>query len=63
MWVLAPPCSSVPTGVPVKAASILKGVLPSVTSFSLITLSSYHKNVGPGKDVEFTHREVPITRK
>ncbi|MGI4743331.1 MAG: hypothetical protein ACRYG7_49905 [Janthinobacterium lividum] len=57
------PRSSVPTGVPVKAAGILKGVLPSVTSFSLITLSSYHKNVGPGKDVELTYREVPITWK
>lgn len=42
--------SSVPTGVPVKAAGILKGVLPSVTSFSLLTLSSYRQNVGPGKD-------------
>lgn len=57
------PRSSVPTGVPVKAAGILKGVLPSVPSFSLITLSSYRKNVGPGKDVELTYREVPITWK
>jgi hypothetical protein len=47
-------------GVPVKAAGSLKGVLPSVTSFSFITLSSYHKNVGPGKDVELTYRDVPI---
>ena len=45
----------VPTGVRVKAAGILKGVLPSVTSFSLITLSSYPKNVGPGKDMELTY--------
>jgi hypothetical protein len=55
--------SSMPTGIAVKAAGILKGVLPSVTSFSLIILSSYHENVGPGKDVELTYRNVPITWK
>jgi hypothetical protein len=57
------PRSSVPTGIAVKAAGILKGVLPSVTSFSIITLSSYYKNVGPGKNVELTYRDVPITWK
>ena len=55
------PRSSVATGINVKAAGVIKGILPSVKSFAIITLASYKKNSGPGKDVEMEYRDVPIT--
>ena len=55
------PRSSVATGINIKAAGVIKAVLPSVKSFALVTLASYKKNSGPGKDVEMEYRDVPIT--
>jgi hypothetical protein len=55
--------SSVPTGIAVKAAAVVAKVLPSVSSFAIVTLSSYKQDVGPGKNVELVYRDVPINWK
>lgn len=56
------PRSKVTTDVPVKAAGVIKKILPSVKSFTVLTFSVYRENSGPGTPT-FEFRNVPIVWK
>ena len=53
------PRSSVTTNIPVKAAGVIKKIMPSVKSFSILTFSVYRSDSGPGTP-SFEFRNVPI---
>jgi hypothetical protein len=54
--------SKVTTSVPVKAAGVIKKILPSVKSFSVLTFSVFRSDSGPGNP-SFEFRNVPIVWK
>ncbi|SFQ56708.1 hypothetical protein [Hymenobacter arizonensis] len=56
------PRSKVTTNVPVKAAGVIKKILPSVKSFSVLTFTVFRSDSGPGNP-SFEFRNVPIVWK
>ena len=56
------PRSNVTTNVPVKAAGVIKKIMPAVKSFTILTFSVYRSDSGTGTP-SFEFRNVPIVWK